>query len=535
VGAARSAAGEPPAADWSQAVEPFNACVYLLDRHVAAGNGGRVAFLAEDDQVTYAELHELVRRYAAGLRSLGVRPEERVALVLLDSVEFAATFLAALRIGAIPLPLNPLLPGREHGLTVAEARARLAVISAERAAGAADLVERAPELEHVIVAGEGDVPALPRGTVRGWEELAAGDPAAGEPYPTWEDSPGFWLCTSGTTGRPKLAMHRHVDLQLPAEGYAREVLGIGPDDRCFSVAPLFHAYGLGNALGFPLSVGASAILERARPPKPARVAEVVREGRPTLFFSVPTFYAALLAAELPEDTFASVRHGVSAGEALPAELFTRFRERFGVEILDGIGSTEMTHIYVSNRAGRCRPGSSGTVVGGYEVRLKDEEGDEVSRGTPGQLWVRGASAATGYWCRADATRQAFQGEWFRSGDMYVESDDGFFTYLGRADDMFKVGGEWVAPAEVEAVLIEHPDVLEAVVVGAKRADGLVEAVACVVPAGERRLDPEVLIEHCRGRLAGFKRPRRVLVMDELPKTATGKIQRAVLRDRAGAA
>ena len=493
-----------------------------------------MALLAESGRVTYAELHDLVCRAASGLRAIGVRPEERVALVLLDSVELVVTFLAAMRIGAIPLPLNPLLPASDLGLSIAEARARVLAVSPERAPDAPDLVGGAPELAHVIVADVSQSPAVAHVAATSFDDVLGADPGGGEPYDTWEDSPGFWLCTSGTTGRPKLAMHRHANLRITAEGYAREVLAIGPEDRCFSVAPLFHAYGLGNALGFALSVGASAILEPARPPRAGRVAEVVRDGVPTLFFAVPTFYAALLAADLPADTFESVRQAVSAGEALPAELFTRFRERFGVEILDGIGSTEMTHIYVSNRAGRCRPGSSGTVVGGYRVRLRDEAANDVAPGTPGQLWVSGASAATGYWCRADATRQSFHGEWFKSGDMYVESEDGFYTYLGRTDDMFKVGGEWVAPAEVEAVLIEHADVLEAVVVGSTRADGLVEAVACVVPVAGQELEPGALIEHCRGRLAGFKRPRRVIVLDELPKTATGKIQRGVLRERAGA-
>jgi benzoate-CoA ligase family protein len=515
-------------------VEPFNACEYLLDRQVVAGHGTGTAVRCAGRTVSYAELDDLVRRAAAGFRGLGVRPEERIVLVLLNGIEFVASFLAALRIGAIPLPLNPLLPARDLGLTVAEARARVVAISAERSAGAAELVAGAPELEHVVLAGGAELPGLEQVSAGSWDELVTTDPAAGELYPTWDDSPGFWLCTSGTTGRPKLAMHRHVDLRITAEGYAHEVLGIAPDDRCFSVAPLFHAYGLGNALGFPLSVGAAAILDTTFPAKPDRVAEVVRAERATLFFSVPTFYAALLAADIPEDSFTSVRQAVSAGEALPAELFERFRDRFGVEILDGIGSTEMTHIYVSNRPGRCRPGSSGTVVGGYRVRLTDEDGIRVPPGTPGLLWVAGDSAATGYWCRTAATRESFHGEWFRSGDMYVESGDGFYSYLGRADDMFKVGGEWVAPAEVEAVLVEHADVLEAVVVGAFRTDGLMEVVACVVPGAARQIDPDALVEHCRGRLAGFKRPRRVLVLEELPKTATGKIQRAVLRERAGA-
>jgi benzoate-CoA ligase len=514
-------------------VQPFNACQYLLDRHLAEGHGERTALRCAGEGVTYAELHRLVCRVAAGLRGLGVRPEERVALVLLDGIEFAATFLAALRIGAVPLPLNPLLPGRDLGLTIAEARARVLLVSGERAGLLPDLVEEAPELEQLVFAGEAEAPAPGQVAVRSFAELVAADPAAGAPDATREESPGFWLCTSGTTGRPKLAMHRHADLRVAAEGYAREVLSIGPDDRCFSAAPLFHAYGLGNALGFPLSVGASSVLEPARPPRPERVAEVVRAERPTLLFAVPTFYAALLAADLPEDAFASLRHAVSAGEALPAELFARFRERFGVEILDGVGSTEMTHIYVSNRPGRCRPGSSGTVVGGYRIRLADAEGNDAPSGTAGQLWVSGDSMATGYWCRTDATRWSFRGEWFASGDMYERSDDGFYTYLGRVDDMFKVGGEWVAPAEVEAVLAEHPDVLEAVVVGASRPDGLVEAVACVVLAPGRTLDEEALADHCRRRLAGFKRPRRVLVLEELPKTATGKIRRAELRKRAG--
>jgi benzoate-CoA ligase family protein len=403
----------------------------------------------------------------------------------------------------------------------------VAVLAGEKIGVAQELVAGARDLRHLVLAGDGEAPRLPRVSVERFEELVSGE-GDDEIYATVADSPGFWLCTSGTTGRPKLVMHRHADLRTVAEGYAREVLGIGSDDRCYSVAPLFHAYGLGNSLGFPLSAGATVILEPVRPPKTATVAELVRDERPTLFFSVPTFYAALLAAELTDDAFEPVRLAVSAGEPLPAGLFVRFRARFGVEILDGIGSTEMTHIYVSNRARACRPGSSGTPVGGYRVRITDEDGAEVGPGTAGQLWVSGDSAATGYWCRTEATRQSFHGEWFRSGDMYVRSVDGFYTYLGRADDMFKVSGEWVAPAEVEAVLVEQPDVLEAAVFGAPRPDGLTEPVALVVPAGGQTVDPDALIGHCRERLAGFKRPRRIVVVDELPKTATGKIVRSRL-------
>jgi benzoate-CoA ligase len=326
-------------------------------------------------------------------------------------------------------------------------------------------------------------------------------------------------------------MHRHVDVRLTAEGYAREVLQLSAADRCFSIAPLFHAYGLGNSLTFPLATGATAILEPTRPPTPKLVADIVRLEEPTVFFAVPTFYAALLAADLPDDTFAPLRLAVSAGEPLPAELYARFHDRFGVEIIDGIGSTELTHIYISNRPGRVVPGSSGTPVGGYRIRLEDDDGNEVLSDEPGHLSVAGASLATGYWCRTEATRERFRGDWFRTGDMYSRSADGYYTYLGRADDMLKVAGEWVSPAEVEGVLAEHPDVLEAAVVG-ETVDGLTRPVAFVVRMPGRTIDEVELVEFCRVRLAGFKRPRRVVVTDDLPKTATGKIQRARIRDLA---
>jgi benzoate-CoA ligase len=324
-------------------------------------------------------------------------------------------------------------------------------------------------------------------------------------------------------------MHRHVDLKLTAEGYAQDVLALRPDDCCFSVAPLFHAYGLGNSLTFPLSVGATAILEPTRPPSPTQVGQIVRSQLPTLFFSVPTFYAALLAADLAPDTFSSVRLAVSAAEPLPPEVYSRFLQRFGVEILDGVGSTELTHIYLSNRPGDARPGSCGRPVHGYRVRLEDDQGREAAADAPGQLWVAGDPLAAGYWCRTDETRERFCGEWFRSGDMYTRSTDGHYSYLGRADDMFKVAGEWVSPTEVEAVLTEHPGVLEAAVIG-EHVDGLTKPVAHVTPRHNAGIDADELVEFCRSRLAGYKRPHRVVVVDQLPKTATGKIQRAQLRE-----
>lgn len=511
----------------------FNTCEYFLDRRVAEGNGERVALRVGGRSVSYAELLVQASATAAGLRALGVRPEERVLLVLLDGLEFVVAFLAALRLGAVPLPLNPLLPGADLAVAAADSRGRVAVVSSARADVMGNLAEDAPEVADLVVVGERPVVAVPGVRFHRWEELLS---LGGEvaPYPTWEDSPGFWLCTSGTTGRPKLAMHRQVDLRLVAEGYAQEVLGLRAADRCFSVGPLFHAYGLGNSLAFPLSVGATSILEPTRPPTPALVAQILRAEQPTLFFSVPTFYAALLAAELPVDTFSSVRLAVSAAEPLAPELYTRFLERFGVEILDGVGSTEMTHIYVSNRAGQVRAGTSGQPVHGYRVRLEDEDGNEVPADTPGQLAVTGASLATGYWCRSEETRERFCGRWFRSADMYVRSSDGYYSYLGRADDMFKVGGEWVSPTEVEGVLVEHPAVQEAAVVS-ESIDGLIKPVAYVIPTAGSVVDLDELRAFCRERLAGFKRPRRLIVVDELPKTVTGKIQRAKLRELAAAA
>ncbi len=330
-------------------------------------------------------------------------------------------------------------------------------------------------------------------------------------------------------------MHRHGSLQATAETYARSVLGIGPDDRCLSVAKLFFAYGLGNSLTFPLSVGASTVLNPRRP-TPPEVAELVRTTAPTLFFASPGFVAGLLDADLPDDTFASVRATVTAGESLPADLQRRFAARFGHPVLDGIGSTEALHIFISNHAGAERPGTSGTPVEGYAARLVGEAGDVVEAAdTPGFLQVTGPSLATGYWSRDAATRAAFHGPWLATGDVYTRSADGYWTFLGRNSDMIKAGGIWVSPAEVEAVLVEHEGVLEAAVVGARDGSGLEQTVAFVVPRAGAVIDADDIDAHCRARMAAFKRPRRVMVVEGLPKTATGKIRRFALRDALAAA
>jgi benzoate-CoA ligase family protein len=379
------------------------------------------------------------------------------------------------------------------------------------------------------------VPRVPEGVrLDPFADLVAEGAAQGgeirEPYATSDDSSALWLYTSGTTGKPKGAMHRHANIRHVVETYGRQVLGIRPDDRCYSVAKLFFAYGIGNSLFFPLSAGATSILDPG-PPTPASVAERLAEYRPTLFFAVPTFYAAILNAGVPVEAFASVRLAVSAGEPLPAELCRRFTERYGVEIIDGIGSTECLHIFLSNRPGEVRPGTTGTAVPGYELRIVDADGNEVAPGTPGSLLVKGESIATGYWCRTDTTRKVFQGEWLRTGDTYVRDADGYYTCLGRTGDMLKAGGIWVSPAEVESVLVEHPDVLEAAVVGGRDADGLEVTVAFLVPRSGHDVDPAGIDAHCRDRMAAFKRPRRIEVVDQLPKTATGKVRRFALRER----
>jgi benzoate-CoA ligase family protein len=532
-------------------VESFNASVYLLDRQVEAGRGGHPAVTGPAGSLTYAELSQRVAELSSGLQALGVRPEERVLLVTSDRPETVITFLALLRMGAVAVPVSTMYNGVELGELLRDTRARVVVATAEFAAAAREAMSLAPEARTLVIAGGPDGPGgpgqpadggqpgngAPAGTdTRSWAGVLAEGQRAGPaaPYGTWFDSPGFWLYTSGTTGTPKAAMHRHGSIARVCETYAHQVLGITPEDRCYSVAKLFFAYGLGNSLLFPFSAGATAVLDPARP-TPAGAAARLAEDRPSLFFAGPAFFAALLAADVPAQAFASVRLATSAGEALPAEIYRRFTGRYGVDIIDGLGSTEALHIFISNRPGAVRPGTSGTLVPGYEARLVDDQDEPVADGHPGRLLVRGDSIATGYWCRVATTRQVFAGEWLRTGDTYVRSGDGFYTCLGRTSDLIKAGGIWVSPTEVEARLVQHESVAECAVVGHRDSDGLEEVVACVVPMPGKTVDAGELIAFCREGLAGFKRPRQVLVLDGLPKTATGKIQRVVVREIAAEA
>lgn len=504
----------------------FNATDWLLHRHVRDGNGDRTAVVCGERTLTYEELSDETRRVAAGFRALGVRPEERVMLCMADSVELLTGILGAMHMGAVPVPVSTMVTGTELASVLTDSRARLLCVSTEFADAARVALAVSTEVTQVVVddsAGETELLGV------SWSALrAAGE--RGDAYPTWVDSPAFWLYTSGTTGKPKGAMHRHGSVRDVAELYGQGVLGLSTDDRTLSVPKLFFAYGLGNSAFFPLSACATTILERARP-TPAGIAERLRQTRPTLFFGVPTFYSALLNSDIPDDTFSSVRQGVSAGEPLPPVLYHRFRERFGVEVLDGLGSTEALHIFLSNRPGAVHPGSSGTPVDGYRVEIRDDQGMPIpGTGEPGDLFLSGPSVATGYWCRTETTRAVFQGEWLRTGDTYVRNEDGTFTCLGRSNDMLKAGGIWVSPAEVEERLLEHPDVAEAAVVAGHDSDGLDKPIACVVPVSGRSLDSDALVTWCREGLAAYKRPRAVVSMDELPKTATGKIRRNVLRE-----
>jgi benzoate-CoA ligase family protein len=506
--------------------ELFNACEYLLDRRLAAGDGQRTALTGLAGDLGYAELHDRVCRTAAGLRSLGLQPEQRVLMFMEDSPEFVTVYLAAMRIGAVPVPVSTMLRAEGVAELLNDSRARFLAITPEFAGTALHAAGHAPELAGILADGVA-APAPGQLPVHSLDALAAGPPEDAV-YATTADSPAFWLYTSGTTGTPKGAMHRHAAIRVVCQSYGAQVLGIRRDDRCLSAAKAFFAYGLGNSVLFPFSAGASSVLEPA-PARPDVIADAARKYGATLFFAGPTFFANMLRAGLPPDALAGVRLAASAGEALPAGLYQRWTSHFGADIIDGIGMTETLHIFLSNRPGQVRPGTTGVPVPGYDLRLLDEAGQEVPDGAPGTLYVRAESAATGYWARYDTSRQVFQGEWLRTGDTYVRDAGGYYTCLGRTGDMLKASGIWVSPMEVEARLLAHDAVAQAVVVAAPDVDGLEKPVAYVVLAPGRAVTEAELIEFCRQALPSFKRPRKVVFTDGYPTTATGKVRRVELR------
>ncbi len=530
------AAGRSAFADADHSVSPpritfpreYNAAVDLVERNLAAGRGDRTAFIDDAGRYSYRELSVRVNRCANAWRRLGLRMEDRLALLLHDGIDFPTAFLGAIRAGIVPIPFNTLLTADDYQYLLADSRARAIVVAAALLPMISPLKARLPMLEHMIVSGHAD------GTAS-FSDWIADESSIASAAPTTCDDVCFWLYSSGSTGAPKGAVHLHSDLVNTAELYARPVLDIGPDDVVFSAAKLFFAYGLGNALTFPLAAGACAVLMAERP-APAAVFNRLITLRPTVFYGVPTLYAALLAsADFPPREALALTRCVSAGEALPAELGRRWRERTGVDILDGLGSTELLHIFLSNRRDDVRYGTTGKPVPGYALRLVDESGQAVATGEIGELQVSGPTSSPYYWNNRARSLATFIGPWTKSGDKYTVDADGYYVYCGRSDDMLKVGGVYVSPFEVEAALATHDSVLEAAVVGHKDESELVKPKAFVVlkPGRDGASDLAIeLQEHVKARLAPFKYPRWIEFVDELPKTATGKIQRFKLRAQA---
>jgi benzoate-CoA ligase len=509
----------------------YNAAVDLIERNLSAGRGGKLAYIDDRGRCTYAELAERVDRAANAFRKLGIEPEQRILLCLLDTIDFPVAFLGAIKAGIVPVPVNTLFTTADYDFLLRDSRARALVVSDALHDRLAPILATQPALRHVIVSGGEGV----GGRLNFAALLAAAEPRA-KAAPTSRDDACFWLYSSGSTGTPKGAVHLQSHLITTAELYAKPVLGIAEHDVVYSAAKLFFAYGLGNSLTFPLAVGATTVL-RAERPTPAAVARVLIEERPTIFYGVPTLYAAMLASqELPPRDKVALRRCVSAGEALPEDIGKRWSDRFGVEILDGLGSTEMLHIFLSNRPGAVRYGASGVPVPGYEIRLLDDEGRAVADGEIGELHVAGPTSAAHYWNNRERSRSTFLGPWTRSGDKYIRDAEGFYTYCGRADDMLKVGGIFVAPFEVEAALMTHDAVLEAAVVGLKDDAQLVKPKAFIVLRPGIEASPALgtaLQDHVKARLAPYKYPRWIEFVAELPKTATGKIQRFKLREGGG--
>jgi len=510
--------------------EPFNAASYFVDRHLAEGRAAKVAIECEDRSVTYHELHQNVNRVGNALRALGVRIEERVAMLLLDGPEFAWCFFGTIKIGAVAVPINTLLKPADYEYVLNNCRARVLVVNDALYPQIHSIPrEKLRYLQHIIVVGRQAPPqtlSFEDGIASASTELVA--------EPTSKDDAAFWLYSSGSTGFPKACVHLQHDMVVTSERYAKGILRMTERDRCFSVAKLFFAYGLGNGLYFSLAVGGTSILLPGSP-KPYEVYRIIGQHRPTLFFSVPSNYASLLS--YPQEgagdfDLSSVRYGVSAGESLPAALFHRFKERFGVEILDAIGSTELLHMCIANPPGAVRPGSSGKIIPGYDARVVGEDNQPVATGDIGNLLVRSDATCSHYWNQHEKTKDTIEGHWIRTGDKYYQDADGYFWYAGRSDDMLKCSGVWVSPVEIESVLIEHDAVQEVAVIAREDNDQLVKPAACVVLKDGRPGTPELareLQEFVLARLPVFKRPRWVEFFPELPKTATGKLQRFKLR------
>jgi benzoate-CoA ligase len=507
--------------------ESFNAAAFFVDRHVAEGRGGRAAFRVDGRTVTYAEVADQVARAAGALREAGLDGEQRTLLALSDSPAFAGAFWGAARLGAVAVPVNTQMTAAEYEFLLNDSRARVAVVEAEVAPRLLAVRERCPWLRAVLVVG-----GRAAGAADFDEALARAKPVT-DAAPTDREDIVYWGYTSGSTGRPKAAVHSHADLVAAADLVGVDVFGLGPDDLTFSASKLYFAFGLGNALYFPARVGAASVLVAGRITAELAL-EVIAAERPTVFFAVPTLYARMLEVADAERRFdlSSLRYGVASGEALPPAVFDAWADRFGLELVEVVGSTEALHDFIANRPGEARRGSAGRVVAGFETRLVNDAGAPVPAGAAGHLLIKGATTAPYYWNRRERTRQTMLGEWLRTGDVFRQDAEGWFYFEGRSDDMLKVAGQWVSPAEVEAHLVAHAAVLEAGVVGDSDARGLTTPRACVVlkegVSGSPALATE-LREFVRRRAAGYKVPGRIEFVADLPRTATGKIQRFRLR------
>jgi 4-hydroxybenzoate-CoA ligase len=514
----------------------YNAVTDLIDAQVARGLGEKIAFTDSDRSLSYGELQSRSCRFAAALQSLGLRPEERLSLLLYDNVDFPVAFWGGVRAGIVVLPLNTLLTAEQYAYILGDSRASAIVASASLAKTLLPVLDRLPRLRTIILvaAGAGDRAAFGGRDVHDFADLLARGSPDLFTAPTLSDEVAFWMYTSGSTGEPKGVKHVHTTPMAAARLMGQSIIGIREDDVVFSAAKLFFSYGMGNAMAFPMSVGATTVLLPQRP-TPEAVFGVMRRHQPTIFYGVPTLYASLLAH--PEMTHGAgsdrLRLCISAGEALPAQLGERWRAAAGVDVLDGIGSTEMFQTFLSNRPGAVRYGTTGTAVPGYDLKIVNEEGHEAADGEIGELVVRGPTSGEGYWNQRTKSRRTFAGEWTCTGDKYFRDADGYYHYCGRTDDMFKVSGMWVSPFEVEAALASHEAVLEAAVIGKEDSDGLIKPKAFIVlrngyAADERLIETlRVHVKECAGP---WKYPRWIDIRPDLPRTATGKIQRFKLRE-----
>jgi 4-hydroxybenzoate-CoA ligase len=516
--------------------KPYNAVTDLIDAPVARGLADKVAFIDGDRTLTYGELQACTCAFAAALLDLGLRHEERLALLLPDTVDFPVAFWGGVRAGIVVLPLNTLLTGEQYAYILGDSRASGIVVAASLAPALVPILDRLPWLRTIVWVGarEQGQTAFARRDVHDFAALSAGRGMKPFVAPTLSDEVAFWMYTSGSTGEPKGVKHVHTTPLAAARLMGRHVIGIREDDVVFSAAKLFFSYGMGNAMAFPLSVGATTVLLPQRP-TPDAVFAVMRRHRPTIFYGVPTLYASLLAHQEMRRGAGSdrLRLCISAGEALPAELGRRWRDACGVDVLDGIGSTEMFQTFLSNRAGDVRYGTTGKPVPGYELKVVDEAGAEVPAGEIGELIVRGPTAGEGYWNQRQKSRRTFAGEWTYTGDKYFRDADGYFHYCGRTDDMFKVSGMWVSPFEVEAALVSHEAVLEAAVIGKQDADGLIKPKAFIVLRNGFAADEHLLENlrvHVKASAGPWKYPRWIDIRPDLPRTATGKLQRFKLRE-----